>query len=122
MNARTKTFNFPFRENKNHQAYASTNVRKILDTIVSKLNTAVMCSSNPRATPGNVTLGKPNSVRIVRRVRERQQVGEDCGRRGCHRDACRYARVSGGIDGGSGVLGGDDDESRVVNVAALGNY
>ena len=33
MNARTKTFNFPFRETKNHQAYASTNVRKILDTI-----------------------------------------------------------------------------------------
>ena len=33
MNARTKTFNFPFRETNNHQAYASTNVRKILDTI-----------------------------------------------------------------------------------------
>jgi hypothetical protein len=33
MNARTNTFNFPFRETNNHQAYASTNVRKILDTI-----------------------------------------------------------------------------------------
>jgi hypothetical protein len=32
MNARTKTFNFPFRGTENHQAYVSTNVRKTLDT------------------------------------------------------------------------------------------
>lgn len=35
MNARTKTFNYPFRETNNHQAYASTNVRKNLDTTES---------------------------------------------------------------------------------------
>lgn len=41
MNARTNTFNFPFRETNNHQAYASTNVRKILDTIAPPVFTSV---------------------------------------------------------------------------------
>ena len=35
MNARTKTFNFPFRGTENHQAYVSINVRKTLDTTQS---------------------------------------------------------------------------------------
>ena len=37
MNARTKTFNFPFRGTGNHQAHVSTNVRKTLDTTLDQI-------------------------------------------------------------------------------------
>ena len=37
MNACTKTFNFPFEGTSNHQTYASTNVRKNLDTTGARL-------------------------------------------------------------------------------------
>jgi len=61
MNARTKTFNFPFRGTENHQAYVSTNVRKTLDTTRKKSvapNIVFGESDLPTISPTAKAIGK----------------------------------------------------------------
>ena len=55
MNARTKTFNFPFRGTENHQAYVSINVRKTLDTTLK----------TPRSHDGHRVMNS-SGLRVIR--------------------------------------------------------